>query len=73
MNHYQKMIIEITDCKPEDSKEVEDYMRDIIFHSTLDWQSKAQFAKGAREAWGDIQFMRSPEGQKYLAEQGLSA
>jgi hypothetical protein len=25
-------------------------MRDIIFHSTLDWQDRETFKKGAREA-----------------------
>ncbi len=52
---------------PETLAEIEDYMRNIIFHSTLDWQTKAQFNKGAREAWQDIQFMRSPEGIAYMA------
>ena len=29
---------------------IEDLMRHVIFHSTLDWQSRAEFFKGAREA-----------------------
>ena len=29
---------------------IEDCMRDIIFHSTLDWQDRETFKKGAREA-----------------------
>jgi hypothetical protein len=32
--------------------EVEDLMRHTIFHSTLDWQSRALLEKGAREAYG---------------------
>jgi hypothetical protein len=29
---------------------IEHIMRDEVFHSTLDWQSKAEFNRGAREA-----------------------
>ena len=32
-------------------REVEELMRDVIFHSTLDWQTARQFNKGAREAY----------------------
>lgn len=56
--------IGITD--PTDLADVEDSMRNDIFHSTLDWQTKAQFNKGAREAWELIQYMRSPEGLKEM-------
>jgi len=63
---YQKSIIEITGCNKEDAAEVEDYMRNTYFHSTLDWQSKAQFNKGARESYQDILWMRSPEGVEYM-------
>lgn len=30
---------------------VEDVMRNTIFHSTLDWQSREVFDRGAREAY----------------------
>ncbi len=65
---YQKSIIEATGCDPSDVEEIEDYMRHIYFHSTLDWQTRAQFNKGARESYRDILWMRSPEGQKYLKQ-----
>jgi len=68
---YQKDIIEITGCKPEDAEEIEDYMRNIYFHSTLDWQSKALFKKGAKESYRDILWMRSPEGMEYIKELAL--
>ena len=68
MTAYQKSIIEVTKCSLEDSKEIEDYMRNIYFHSTLDWQSKAQFNKGARESYQDILWMRSPEGIEYMKQ-----
>ena len=68
MNHYQESISKVTGVTNEtDLQEIENYMRDCYFNSTLDWQSKAQFNKGARESWSDIQYMRSPEGQKYMA------
>jgi len=68
LTFYQREIIQITGCKPEDAEEIEDYMRNIIFHSTLDWQSKAQFNKGARESYRDILWMRSPEGVEYMKQ-----
>lgn len=36
---------------------IEDQMRHTIFHSTLDWQTRAQLAKGAREAYGLVRVM----------------
>jgi len=68
LNFYQKNIVSVTGCKPEDAEEIEDYMRNIIFHSTLDWQTKAQFNKGARESYRDILWMRSPEGVEYMKQ-----
>jgi hypothetical protein len=65
---YQKSIIEATGCDPEDSSEIEDYMRNIYFHSTLDWQTKEQFDRGARESYRDILWMRSPEGLAYMKQ-----
>ena len=32
-------------------QEVENIMRDIIFHSTLDWQTMEQLQQGAKEAY----------------------
>lgn len=72
LNSYQTTITKVTGCKPEDAEEIEDYMRNIIFQSTLDWQSKEQFNQAAREAYNDILFMRTPEGQKYMSLLKLS-
>ncbi len=38
--------------------EIEDTMRDTIFHSTLDWQTSRQFNKAAREALGLVLLQR---------------
>ncbi len=50
MNGYTQMIIEDTGCQPFDATMIEDIMRNEVFHSTLDWQSRAQFRQGARKA-----------------------
>lgn len=44
----------------DDLVDIEDSMRNDIFHSTLDWQPPAVFAKGARDAWEIVQIMRDP-------------
>ncbi len=49
LSWYQEAIIEATSCSPTDALEIEDLMRNIIFHSTLDWQSREVFDQGARE------------------------
>ena len=65
---YKDLIIKATNCSINDVEEIEEYMRQIIFHSTLDWQTKSQLIQAAKLAWGDIQFMRSPEGLKYMLD-----
>ena len=48
---YQRDIMDQLGCSAEDASMVEEIMRNHVFHSTLDWQSAAQFRRGAREAW----------------------
>ncbi|MHB2025100.1 MAG: hypothetical protein ACYCPQ_00470 [Elusimicrobiota bacterium] len=50
MSFYQDLIIKATGVNKKDAGYVEDIMREDIFHSTLDWQSRARFVRGAREA-----------------------
>lgn len=50
----------------EDLEEIEDTMRHIIFHSTLDWQARDQLKQGAVEAWEVIQIMRDPAAMAEL-------
>ncbi len=52
---YQRAIMEQLGCSAEDASMVEDIMRNHVFHSTLDWQSEAQFQGGAREAWAILE------------------
>jgi len=47
---YHQLIKAATGCEDIDLGEIEELMREEIFHSTLDWQSKAQFNRGARKA-----------------------
>ena len=48
--------------------QIEECMREDIFHSTLDWQSARQFNKGARDALALLQYMESDEGKAELAK-----
>jgi len=47
---YQQMIQRATGCTEAEACAAEDIMRHDIFHSTLDWQSRALFDKAARLA-----------------------
>lgn len=47
---YRQLIIETTGVNDRDAAYIEEIMREDIFHSTLDWQSRTQFVLGAREA-----------------------
>jgi hypothetical protein len=50
MGGYENDIIEVTGCSQEDAVMIEHIMREEIFHSTLDWQTAAQFNRAARKA-----------------------
>lgn len=68
MNYYQKSIIKILECSPEDAKQVEDLMRHEIFHSTLDWVSAKQFKRGAKQAFAVLKFSRTEEGKAFAKQ-----
>jgi hypothetical protein len=70
-NYYTKAIAEAlkVPVSAETIKmldEVEDLMRNVIFHSTLDWQSKRVFDKGAREAKAVYDYAQTPEGKAIM-------
>ena len=50
MSTYQDMIIEDIGCSPDDAVMIEHIMREDIFHSTLDWQTRPQLCRAARKA-----------------------
>lgn len=56
MTYYQRRIVEITGCTAEQAPEVEDLMRDVVFHSTLDWQTPEEFEEGALAAYAMLVF-----------------
>ena len=67
---YHQVINEATGVTDHNDLEaIEDSMRHDIFHSTLDWQTRAVLKRGAREAWEIVQIMRDPE----LLEKALAA
>lgn len=48
---YQALIWAATGVTNLDHIErIEDIMRNVIFHSTLDWQTREQLLQGARDA-----------------------
>jgi hypothetical protein len=50
MSSYQNMIIEDTGCDPSHVRMIEHIMREDIFHGTLDWQTRPQLRRAARDA-----------------------
>ena len=50
MSQYAKLIKEATGCTNEEVPQIEDFMRNAIFQSTLDFQSKAVLVQAARDA-----------------------
>ena len=59
ISSYQEKIIAICKCSKEEAIIIEDYMRGVYFQSTLDCISLAQFNKGAKESFSDIQIMNN--------------
>ena len=68
MSFYKDLIIASTGCTSEEVVEIEDIMRHDVVHSTLDWLSKSQFKKAAKEAYEVYQFMQSDEGKLYIKQ-----
>ena len=71
-NYYTKAIaqalkVEVSRDTIDMLDKVEDFMRNDIFHSTLDWQSKRVFDKGAREAKAMWDYLQTPEGKAEFA------
>lgn len=57
MNGYQKLIHEATgETDVRRLAEIEEIMRQDIYHSTLDWQSRADLMDAARLA---VEFMQA--------------
>lgn len=53
LSGYQALMAEATGVTdPGMLDRIEDTMRHVVFHSTLDWQDRETLMKGAREAYG---------------------
>lgn len=70
MNAYAKFIIDETNCSLDEAFEIEEIMREEIFHSTLDWQTPEQFRVGALAALEIFRergfFYRTPSSKSKL-------
>jgi hypothetical protein len=58
MEFYREIIMSATGCSREEAMKIEDIMRDVIFHSTLDWLTREEFEEGARLAQAVLREMR---------------
>ena len=67
MSFTSEIIQKATKCNKSEISEIENFMRNNIFHSTLDWQTKPQLIKAAKEAKECLDFMKTDEGKKYLS------
>jgi hypothetical protein len=51
MSLYRKLAMQATGCTEEESATVCEIMREDIFHSTLDWQTRKQLTNAAKLAY----------------------
>lgn len=47
---YRNLIMQATGCTDTETKRLEDLMRNIIFKSTLDWQTRRELIDAAKLA-----------------------
>jgi len=58
MSFYQQLISEATGVTDiNEINEIEDYMRDIYFHSTLSWQEREVLEKAAVESAQELKMV----------------
>lgn len=54
LNPLQRLIQDATNAPARDLAQIENIMREEIFHSTLDWQSREQLTDGGRQAYARL-------------------
>ena len=54
LNPLHLLMQDATDAPAGDLVQIENIMRDEIFHSTLDWQTREQLADAARQAFARL-------------------
>ena len=47
MSRYREIIKQATGCADSETPRIEDVMRNVIFHSTLDWQTREELEEAA--------------------------
>lgn len=47
---YADLIKKVANCNDAESVEIEDIMRDVIFQSTLDWQTRQELIEAVKLA-----------------------
>ncbi len=57
---YTSIIVEATGCSPVEADRIEEFMRDEVFHSTLDWQTREELGEAARLAVQALQRIHHP-------------
>ncbi len=55
MTPYEALIVQAAGCPEDRADEVEEVMRDVLGHGTLDGLSRAAFDREARKAWALVQ------------------
>lgn len=50
MSKYRAVIKQATGCDDAEARRIEEFMRNTIFRSTLDWQTKEELSDAARLA-----------------------
>ena len=53
-NWLHRLIEDATTAPSKDFAQIENIMRDEIFHSTLDWQTREQLTDAARQAFARL-------------------
>jgi hypothetical protein len=53
-NWLHRLIQDATGVSAKDLAQIENIMREEVFHSTLDWQSREQLADAARQAFSRL-------------------
>jgi len=64
---YTSVIMEATGCSPVEADRIEDVMRNDIFNSTLDWQSREELEEAARLALAILQHMDHDSAAEHVS------
>jgi hypothetical protein len=57
MKTHADFIMDATGCQREEVSKIDDMMRENIFHSTLDWQTREQIDEAAVLAYSVVKEM----------------